>query len=626
MTRARLASLADGLFFFFVGLAFVVDLTGGLRFGRSWYRLTATDPARLLGAALAIVVVRHLIVRHPSLRDRLTARRAARQSPTTADQPLTSPTRREWLIAIGVMAIATVWLLQDQVFTITGVPDRGDPFFSMWRLAWVAHQLVANPIRLFDANIFFPEANTLAYSDATLLPGLLVAPFLWMGVPVAVMHGLLYVASFFLAALSMFLLVRSVTGRLEAGLLAGILFGFYPYRLSTYSHLEMQGVFLMPLALLALLRVLERGRTRDGVWLGIWLSAEMLWSLYLGAYLAVGLGAVLVVRWAGGHFTVRQRIRALGAAAVVAAAVIGPYSRPYWAARNIVGERPRDETRGFSAEPRDVFSMNEMNRLYGKSLSTDVTTERQLFPGGTALLLGAAALAPPVSSLGAACVAGAAVAFDGALGVHGAAFTWLYEKTAAFRAFRVPARFGTLMGLFISMLAGLGLARILAEWPGQATTAAAIVLIAFSAFELRARLELTPSPLAAPSAYAAVRDDPRAVIVELPLPNDDGEYWIDPTYLYYSTFHWRPLINGYSGFTPMWYSRLKVASREFPSDESMQVLRDRGATAIVLHQEFYPPDRYKEVVTALEQRQDVELIGARPASVGEIRVYRLRPR
>ena len=173
---------------------------------------------------------------------------------------------------------------------------------------------------------------------------------------------------------------------------------------------------------------------------------------------------------------------------------------------------------------------------------------------------------------------------------------------------------------------GTRLARILAQWPGQATTAAAILLIAFSAFELRARLELTPSPLAAPSAYAAVRDDARAVIVELPIPDDAGQSWIDPTYLYYSTFHWRPLINGYSGFTPVWYPRLKVASREFPSDESMQVLRDRGATVIVLHQEFYPPDRYKDVVTALEQRQDVELVGARPASIGEIRVYRLRPR
>ena len=85
-----------------------------------------------------------------------------------------------------------------------------------------------------------------------------------MGVPLAAVHGLLYVGSFFAAGLTMFLLVRAVTGRLDAGLFAGILFAFYPYRFSTFSHLEMQGVFLMPLALYFLLRTLDAGRVRDG--------------------------------------------------------------------------------------------------------------------------------------------------------------------------------------------------------------------------------------------------------------------------------------------------------------------------------------------------------------------------
>ena len=73
--------------------------------------------------------------------------------------------------------------------------------------------------------------------------------------------------------------------------MAGILFGFYPYRISTYSHLEMQGVFLMPLALLWLLRTMETGRVRHGVALGLAVALEGLWSLYLGAYLAVGLSS-----------------------------------------------------------------------------------------------------------------------------------------------------------------------------------------------------------------------------------------------------------------------------------------------------------------------------------------------
>jgi hypothetical protein len=68
-----------------------------------------------------------------------------------------------------------------QVVAFHAVSDLGDPLFSIWRLSWVAHQLPRDPLHLFDANIFFPELRTLAYSDAMLVPALLAAPFIWLG-------------------------------------------------------------------------------------------------------------------------------------------------------------------------------------------------------------------------------------------------------------------------------------------------------------------------------------------------------------------------------------------------------------------------------------------------------------
>jgi len=626
MFRDRLARFLDVAFFAFIALAFVIGITGGFRIGRDWYRLSATNPAQAVLIALVATAVRHLIVRRPSLRTRLTTRRIRRPESVPPDGRLTHATPREWAIACAVMAVTTVWLLRDQVWSITGVPDRGDPLFSMWRLAWFAHQIVANPAQLFDANIFHPATNTFAYSDATLLPGLLAAPLLWMGAPLAVVHGLIFVASFFLAGLTMFALARAVTGQLLPALLAGVLFGFYPYRFSTYSHIEMQGIFLMPIALLSLLRLLERGRLRDGVWLGLWVSMEILWSMYLGAYLAVGLGVVAGVRWLAGHFDIRQRLRSLVAAGVVTAAVALPYSQPYWAARNVVGERPRDETRSFSAQLVDMTSINEVNILYGPYLHRDINAERHLFPGGTATVLAAVALFPPVAPMAAAAAAGLLVAFDAALGINGATFNWLYEQAPAFRAFRVPARFGMLMAVFITLMAAFGMARVMRRLPSRWSQPVAWLMLGFAAFELRPRLELTPTPTTPPPIYADLPDDGSAVIVDLPLPVDDGEYWVDPAYLYYSTFHWRRLVNGYSGFMPVWYPRLTVASREFPSDESIDVFRDRGAQFMVVHEEFYPSDRYREVTAALEARADLAFIAARPSPEGESRLYRLLPK
>lgn len=621
--RLALARGLDTLFFVLLIAAVIIDVTGGLRIGRDWYRISATDPAHTLLLAAGVLGVRHLILPRPSIRTRLAERRARRGGHASEPLALQPPAAREWAIAIGVMAAATAWVMQDQLRSLTGVPDRGDPFFSMWRIAWVAQHVFTAPLSMWNANIFYPAANTFAYSDATLLPGMLAAPLLWVGMPLAAAHGLLYLASFFLAGLTMFLLVRAVTGRLDAGLFAGVLFAFYPYRFSTFSHLEMQGLFLMPLAVYFLLRTLEAGRVRDGLGLGLTLTAEALWSLYLGAYLAIGLAVILAVRWLAGHFTWRSRLKALGAGALVTAAIMLPYSRPYWTARDIVGDRPRDEARAFSAIPSDYLHINEVNDLYGRVLHTNITAERQLFPGGSASAFALVGLLPPFTPLTAMSAIGAVVAFDASLGLNGAVFTWLYELSSSFRAFRVPARFGTLAGVFITLLAGLGMARVMRRLPARAAAIVAAALIAFAVFELKPTYQMMPTTTEMPSVYAALPDGGDAVLVDLPLPTHDGEYWIDPTYMVYSTFHRRRLVNGFSGFFPVWYPRLVVASREFPSDDSIAVFRKAGAQFAVIHEEFYG-DRYKEIVAALEGRADVEFIAARPSAAGENRLYRLR--
>jgi hypothetical protein len=620
MPNSRIAAVGDSLFFALLGVAFLLDLTGGLRIGRGWYRLSLHDPAHVLGAAVVVVLVRHLIVRHPSMRDRLAARRRARApSPDLSLRPL-SP--RDAAIAGVVMTAATLILLHTQVGMLTGVPDRGDPLLSMWMLAWVAHQLPAHPLHLFDANIFYPAIGTLAYSDATLLPGLICAPFLWAGVPVAVMHGVLFCASFVLAGVMMALLARAVTGRTVPALVAGILFAFSPYRLSTYSHLQMQGVFLMPLALLFLLRTLEHGRRRDGWWLGASVAGQALWSVYLATYLCVGLAVVFAGRWLAGHFQLRARWRALGPAVVVALAILGPYSVPYWMARHAVGERPRDEVRNFSAEASDFLGVNEMDVLYGPIFHRNTIVERQLFPGVAPLVLAAVALVPPVAPLAAVSGAAALVAVDASLGMNGTTFRALYDIAAPVRALRVPARFAAVVGLFLALMSAIGLARLSDRWPTNwLARAATVALIALALVEGLPALELSPPPLTAPGIYRALAADPGAPIVDLPLPQTDAEYWIDPTYMYYSTFHWHPLLNGYSGFVPTWYARLVVASRELPSDDALRVFRQAGARYLVLHREFYHANRYHEITATLDERRDLRLVARENAPEGESSLY-----
>jgi len=72
------------------------------------------------------------------------------------------------------------------------------------------------------------------------------------------------------------------------------------------------------------------------------------------------------------------------------------------------------------------------------------------------------------------------------------------------------------------------------------------------------------------------------VLLELPI----GEVAFETRYMFYSTLHWRPLVNGYSGGAPLeyglWAEQLSEAT-EVPDVAWRAVLASR-ATHIVVHE------------------------------------------
>ncbi len=145
-----------------------------------------------------------------------------------------------------------------------------------------------------------------------------------MGVHPVVVYNVLLLASFVLSGVAMFLLVRALTGRIDAALIAGALFALYPYRFEHYSHLELLMTMWMPLALLGLHRTLAGGRLRDGLATGLAFALQTLSSLYYGCFLAVYL-FVRRRRASGWAAAVRDsRSAPLAAGGVLAAVLIAP--------------------------------------------------------------------------------------------------------------------------------------------------------------------------------------------------------------------------------------------------------------------------------------------------------------
>jgi len=545
----------------------------------------------------------------------------------------------------AVMTYPQVFHLRDQVH------DDGDPLLNAWALAWVAHQLPRAPAHLFDANIFYPERRTLAYSETLLVPAAFAAPLQWLGVGPLFVYNIVFLSGFVVSGAGTALLVRSLTNCTAAGVLAGIVFAFLPYRIDHFPHLQLQQTQCLPFAMWAFHRVLQTGRLGDGVLFGAFTAGQMLSCMYYGLflvpYMTVVCGATLIAE----RRLPTDRLIALVAAAAIVIAAVTPVGLAYLGARKVVGERGRQEVIDGSATWRNYLAPAEANALYGTPFARFMQSERRLFPGFVAIALAVVALFPGQTqprkhestkktfhlfvgswfrgySVRLAYFLGLLLAFDVSLGFNGILYPALYEYFLPFRALRIPARMGLFVGFSLAVLAGYGIARVAGRVASAARRRAVFVTLGVLMLAEYASkpIELATIRTSAPEIYADIARDrgdaPTAALFEFPSSAFD-----DPTYLYYSTFHWQNLVNGYSGFFPPSYVRLMDAMRGFPDDSSLAALRARGTRYLVVHGERLYGDRYQTLIPLLDKRRDLALVSRREwferDKHSEISAYRL---
>jgi hypothetical protein len=558
-----------------------------------------------------------------------------RSLPVDASAPAGSRGRNAVFLAltlaifVGLTAVMTF----PQVLRMSdGVHDPGDPLMVTWVLAWVAHQLPNAPAHIFDANIFYPERNTLAYSETLLVPGMLAAPLHWIGVAPILVYNLVFLSGFALSGVGVALLVRRLTGNTGAAIVAGIVFAFPPYRIDHYAHLQLQQTQFIPLAMWAFHRLLDSGRLRDGVLLGVCTACQMLSCMYYGLflipYMAVVCGTMLIAARA----LPRQRIVALAVAAAIVIVAMIPVGRAYLAAREVVGERGRAEVALNSATWRNYLAPPETNAMYGKVFARFMEPERRLFPGFVAVALAIVGLWPSgrgyLRTPQFAYVLGLILAFDVSLGFNGVIYRGLYDYFLPFKALRIPARMGLMVGFSLAVLAGYGATRIAKRLPSPAARRAVLTTIGILMLAEYAStpIVLWAAPRRPPEAYADLLRDadygPTSVIFEFPTGAME-----DPEYLYYSTFHWQYLVNGYSGFFPPSYQKIVHAVHNFPDEASMDLVRSRGVRYLVIHGEWLYGARYEQLVSELDRRSDLRLVSRHPwqreDKHAEISVYRV---
>jgi hypothetical protein len=260
----------------------------------------------------------------------------------------------------------------------TGVPhDLGDPLLSTSLLWWNAH---VTPLTAawWNGPWFHPEPGSLAFSDHRLGGSLLASPLQWAGLGPVTAYNVTLLLSFVVCAVACFALVRALTGRSDAAAIAGLAFGFNPYRMAHIEHLELLLAFGMPVSLLALHRYHETRRVSWLLALAVSILLQGLCSSYYLLFFSIFMGLWILWFMRPGEW---RAVLAIAAASLLPVAILAPiYLRFAEIHRHYGFRREGFEIAFQSADVTSVLTASPMLALWGWTSALN-GPEKQTFPG-----------------------------------------------------------------------------------------------------------------------------------------------------------------------------------------------------------------------------------------------------
>ena len=372
-----------------------------------------------------------------------------------APEPVTRRQVAVSALGYAVLLAAMSWpLVLDPVHQ--GMTDRPDGRLNAWILAWDVHAMSHEPGRLFQAPIFHPLPDALAFSENLLLPALLSAPALWAGGPVLA-YNFVLLLSLLVSGLGVELLVRRGSGDRLAAFVAGAVFAAGAHRWIRLAHLHAEVTLFLPFALLALDRFFERRTLRRALLVGLLLALQGLSSVYLGAITATALAVAVAVGVLAG-FGPRDLAK-LGAGFALAGLLVLPVAAPYFRMRAFQGVEFTRATVAEYATTLESYAASG-TRAYGGVTERHLDPERvqdTLFPGLVTLVLGLSGLAVAPRRYRAVIVVASAVAVVLSLGPATSLYRFLHDNVVLFRGVRALSRFSLIPVLGLSVLVGFAL-------------------------------------------------------------------------------------------------------------------------------------------------------------------------
>jgi len=545
--------------------------------------------------------------------------------------------KKNVLLSIALLIALTFVLTYPLVVNMgSSVKDLGDPLIAMWVLSWNFKVITHFEFQLyFDANIFFPHKRTLAYSDPLFVQSIIAAPAFMISKNPIFAYNFTLLFSLFTSALGMFLLARYLTNSCLAGVFAGIVYAFSPFMISHLGHLQLTAAGGIPLAFLFLHKFFKQERYRDLLLFALFFIIQVLINGYYAMYLGLFVGFYIMVfiiiknKFRDRHFWVKMAVLLF-----ILIIVVGPFIRQYLLVVEEMGFL-REKVSG--ARFSNYLSTMPNNLIYGDITRKFFRVEGQLFPGIIAFLLavfgiiyGSEKRKNKLPFVQRYIFIYSAILFSSFLfsfGLKGP-YWILYRFIPGFKGLRVANRFHIMVMFSLAILAAYGIKKIFWFFKKKRKyfiISVLIILLLIEYWSAPIHFVKIPKKEKIPEVYKSLRElEENVSIIELPILFAQPKHThIESLRMYYSTFHWKRMVNGRSSFFPPLYIEISRRWNKYHNQQFVNDLKMLDVDYMIIHAHLINKKKMNLIISRFSTYiDDIQFL----KKIGESYIYKLKHR
>jgi hypothetical protein len=299
--------------------------------------------------------------------------------------------REAWRVALLYVALTGLLAYPLTVSpagsVLSATPDTN---LFLWALSWDVHAFTHRPLSIFNANIYYPEHLTLAYSENFIGSALFAAPIVWLTGNAVLALNAITLLSAVLCGVGAYMLARRVGEGQSAATLSGLIFAFSPPRFLRISQLHLAVVQWMPFGLAFLHAYLDGGRKTDLRLAVAFLTVQAFSSGHGAVFLLLAMAGLVAYRVALGEpIALSTRLRDLGIPGLLLLAPTVLIAVPYRIVQVEMGLRrsPDDWTSTWSSFLASPSHVQRFLLSWIPDARINETAWAYLFPGYLPILL-----------------------------------------------------------------------------------------------------------------------------------------------------------------------------------------------------------------------------------------------